>query len=316
MSIKLRAYAGTADLRRMAQLVQGFPHDNLHVVDLPYRLSSWALDSHENVALWEDEAGQLLAWAVLQTPFWAVDYALHPIAESSGMLPEILAWVRAQAPAMRDQPNGRPLWFVHLRADQTGRQHELERAGFRSIEHDPDDPWSGLYLTRAGDAPVPEAAVPEGFTVRPLRGQAEVAAYVELHRTVFGSPNMTVEWRARTLQQPEYAPELDLVVEAPNGQPAAFCICWASAGGPRSAAAGQIEPLGVHPDYQHMGLGRAVLFEGVRRLQRRGVASMIVETDDYRDAAVVLYRSAGFEIAHKILIYRYDVGTGATNRHE
>ncbi len=70
---------------------------------------------------------------------------------------------------------------------------------------------------------------------------------------------------------------------------------------------GQIEPLGVHPDYQKLGLGRAVLLEGLRRLQSRGSVSMIVETDDYRDAAVALYQAAGFEVTHKILIYRKDV---------
>ena len=47
----------------MAALAQAFPAENLHVVDLPYRLSSWALDDPDNVGLWLNEHGELRAWA-------------------------------------------------------------------------------------------------------------------------------------------------------------------------------------------------------------------------------------------------------------
>ena len=307
MPIHMRAYAGVGDQQRMAELAQTFPDGNLHVIDLPYRLSSWAFDHPENIGLWEDENRQLLAWTVLQTPFWAIDYAMHPIAFQQGILREMLAWASSRAQQIRAQPNGRPMWFVHVRADQSTYMHELEHAGFRSIEQDPDDPWSGLYLERLGRQTAPDATLPAGFTIRPLAGQQEVAAYVTLHQTVFGSPNMTIDWRTQTLQRPEYVADLDLVVEGPDGQLVAFCVCWTAATDHGTALTGQIEPLGVHPDFQKLGLGRAVLLEDVRRMQDRGVAQMIVETDDYRDAAVALYQAAGFEVTQKIIIYRKDV---------
>ena len=77
-------YCGEADRARMLSLVQAHPAENIHVIDLPYRLCSWALDSPANVALWESEQGELLAWAVLQSPFWSLDYALHPAAPRNG----------------------------------------------------------------------------------------------------------------------------------------------------------------------------------------------------------------------------------------
>jgi uncharacterized protein YfaA (DUF2138 family) len=49
----------------MEALTREFHAENLHVVDLPYRLSSWALDDPENVRLWTDAEGRLLAWIVL-----------------------------------------------------------------------------------------------------------------------------------------------------------------------------------------------------------------------------------------------------------
>jgi mycothiol synthase len=202
MPIRMRAYAGGNEQQRMAQLVQTFPAGNLHVVDLPYRLSSWAFDFPENVGLWEDEREQLLAWAVLQTPFWSLDYALHPGAYEQDVLAEILTWTKTRAQQIRDQPNnGRPMWFVHVPADQGSQMRLLEDAGFYSVEHHAEHPWSGLYLTRTGQAPVPDFSVPDGWTIRPLAGEREVAAYVALHRTVFGSTSMTVDWRARVLQR-------------------------------------------------------------------------------------------------------------------
>lgn len=309
MPTHMRPYAGAADQQRMAELVREYPAGNLHVVDLPYRLCSWAFDHPENIGLWEDETGRLLAWVVLQTPFWAIDYVMHPQAQH--LLPEMLAWAGAQALQIVGQPHGRPMWFAYVTASQLERQRALEQAGFYAIEHDPVDPWSGLYLVRSGQSPLPEATLPDEFTVRPLAGTSEVAAYVELHRAAFGSDNMTIAWRARTLARPEYVPELDLVVEAPDGRLAAFCICWITLPDRGQGVTGQIEPLGVHPDFRQLGLGRAVLLEGVRRLQQRGVATIIVETDDFRDAAVALYTSAGFAVTEKILIYRNDAVAGS-----
>ena len=75
MTTNIDAYGGIAAQRSMLALTQKTATENLHVVDLPYRLSSWAFDHPDNIRLWHDDGGKLVAWAVLQTPFWTVDYA-------------------------------------------------------------------------------------------------------------------------------------------------------------------------------------------------------------------------------------------------
>ncbi len=301
MRIRMRPYAGQADQRRMTDLAHAHPAGNIHIADLPYRFSSWAFDDPGNIGLWEDGAGRLLAWAVLQPPFWAIDYADHPDVREYGIHPMILTWAIARAQAGAGTPGGRPAWFVSVRADQTDRQGDLERAGFvRQAD------WSQVFMARSAAEPVPPAVLPEGFVVRPLAGLSEVEAYAELHRAAFGSPNMTAAWRARTLEQPEYLPDLDLVIAAPDGQLVAFCVGWLDHHAPGGAVLGQVEPLGVHPDFQGQGLGRAVLLEGLRRLQAHGATLLTVETDTYRDAAFSLYQSAGFRVAYDIWVYRRD----------
>jgi hypothetical protein len=75
---------------------------------------------------------------------------------------------------------------------------------------------------------------------------AESLHVVALHQAVFESKNMTLPWRLRTLSCPEHRPELDLVVTAPDGRLAAFCVGWFANVGAEQRPWGQIEPLWVH----------------------------------------------------------------------
>jgi mycothiol synthase len=137
-----------------------------------------------------------------------------------------------------------------------------------------------------------------------LAGENEVEAYVQLHRAVFESKNMTAEWRTRTLRRPEYLPDLDLVAVAPDGRLAALCVCWLDKESEKPS--GQIEPLGVHQDFRKSGLGRAILSEGLRRLYLCGADRVYVETDKYRNAALGLYEAVGFRVIRDVLVYRKD----------
>ena len=295
--MKQRAYYGDADQAAMAALVAAHPEDNLHVVDLPYRFCSWAFDDPANVGLWVDEAGQLLAWAVMQTPFWSFDYAFRPAA---GALPIILDWADQRAKVAVGTTFGRPAWFPNVFKDQPDRQRELERAGFVSQADVGENSWSKVLMLRPGGGPPAEAPLPPGFAIRPLAGASEVAAYTALHQAVFESKNMTAEWRARTRRHPGYRRDLDLVAVAPDGRLAAFCIGWLGQAG------GQIEPMGVHADFRKLGLGRAILSENLRRLHAAGAERIYVETDSYRNAAFELYEAVGFAVVRDVLVYRKD----------
>ena len=302
MNAQMRPYTGEPDLQAMAALANAFPALNLHVADLPYRFSSWALDDPANIALWVDPGGALLGWAILQAPFWTIDAALHPAAAPT-LYPQILSWADARARQIAGTPAGRPLWFVNVFSGQHDRIGALEAAGFADQADVGEDSWSKVLLRRDGGLPLPETALPPGFTIRPLAGAAEVDAYVALHQAVFGSKNMTGAWRARTLARPEYRPDLDLLAVAPDGRLAAFCICWLNRS-PSGAITGQVEPLGVHADFQRLGLGRTILVEGLRRVRDHGATAVAVETDNYRDAAFALYTGVGFRVVEDVLVFR------------
>lgn len=309
MTFDIRLYVGEVDQARMAELAHAYPEQSIHLVDLPYRFSSWAFDEPCNVALWEDASGALVAWAVLQMPFWALDYVYHP--KMPALHARILTWATQRAREIAGGPSGRPVWFANVRADQPTRLAELERAGYARQDTVPVNPWTKVFMRRSGHEPVAATPLPDGFRLRSLAGADEVDAYVALHRNAFGSDSMTAAWRARTLRHPAYRPNLDVVVEATDGRLAAFCVTWLTPRGFDGRPAGQVEPLGVHEQFRGLGLGRAALHEGLRRLQAHGVETIYVETDGQRDAAFALYRSAGFAVLHDVIVCRQDVAPSA-----
>jgi len=293
MALRQKAYSGAADLPAMAALVNAFSDNNLHVVDLPYRLCSWGLDEPNNVGLWTNKAGELRGWAVMQTPFWCIDIVLHPNDEAE--YPRLLAWAEQRATALRGTSYGRPLWFVNVLARQQSLQRSLEAAGFAPQTHVPVNPLSMVVMELQAEAQGGSAA-PNGFSIRPLAGEADVAC----HQAAFGSDSMRADWRARTLQHRAYQPELDLVAVTPAGRVAGFWIGWLNEYG------GQVEPMGVHPDFHGQGVGRALLLAGIQRLRDLGATRVRVHTDHQRDAAFALYQAAGFRVVEEVTVYRKD----------
>ncbi len=304
MKISQRKYLGEDGHREMIQLAKETLVGNIHLIDLPYRLSSWALDEPNNVNLWVDEHDQLVAWAVMQTPFWTLDYVFRPDIDTN-LHPKILAWADRRAQDLIRTPFGHPAWFVNAFADQTERRQELEQSGYTSQAQTGEDAWSKVWMERSGKLEIPSYQLPAGFTMRPLAGESEIEAYVELHQAVFETKNMTNEWRKRTLKHSGYQPELDVVVIAPIGRMVAFCIGWICHT-PDGALLGQIEPLGCHAEFRKYALGRVVLCETLRRLQHQGAESIFVETDNYRDTTFRLYESIGFRVKQEVVVYRKD----------
>jgi mycothiol synthase len=308
-----RPFSGETDIQRMIALSQVRPDDNVHVIDLPYRLSSWSLDDPDNVALWADSHGQLLAWAIMQTPFWTIDYVIHPGVEQT-LHRQILSWADGRARQSLNKPAGRPSWYVTAFTDQTERIRDLEAAGFANQADVGQDSWTKVLMRRQAGRLVTEGTLPAGFTIRPLAGENEIDGYVDLHCEVFESKNMTAGWRARTLLSPEYRPETDMVAVAPDGRLAGFCIGWFGRRG--GEWAGQIEPLGVRRKYRRLGLGGALLSETLRRLYKNGAEDVYVETDNYRNAALGTYEAVGFQVLRDIVIYRKDFSDNQTRRGE
>src|SRR5215216_6972884 len=111
MKLHERPFTRDIDKYEMSRLARECAAENLHVIDLPYRLSSWALDDPDNVRLWLDEDDQMKGWAILQTPFWTIDYVVHPSVETA-LYSEILAWANQRARAIVNTHFGHSAWYA------------------------------------------------------------------------------------------------------------------------------------------------------------------------------------------------------------
>ncbi|MFW9846887.1 MAG: GNAT family N-acetyltransferase, partial [Candidatus Thorarchaeota archaeon] len=84
--------------------------------------------------------------------------------------------------------------------------------------------------------------------------------------------------------------DLDIVAVDPEGKFAAFCTVRID---PLSKIA-ELEPVGTHPDYRKLGLGKAVICEGLKRLEKYEPAAMVIIGAAPSAGARRLYESVGF----------------------
>lgn len=143
---------------------------------------------------------------------------------------------------------------------------------------------------------IPAPDMPPSFAIRAFAGEVEIEARVEVHRSAFHPSRMTVEKHRRAMASPTYRQALDLLVIAPDGAPAAYCIVWYD----EVNRFGVFEPVGAHQDYRRRGLAKAVLLYGQRRLQELGATTAHVCATGGDNASTALYPAAGFAASDHI----------------
>jgi mycothiol synthase len=291
-TIHFRVDSGRAQRERIRALARAAADRQLHILDLGYRLASPAFDMSE-VAVWETDSGDLAAFAAWQPAFKMLDYGVDARCDTTRFADAMIEWIDDSF-GDRAKANGRTTCWIKIAPVHRDWPALFERRGFERCA------WSLAHLEHAlGRLDRPE--LPAGFSIREVAGDSEADACAALHRAVFPRVAMTAEWRRRIMCDPCYRRDLDLVVVAPGGELAAFCLGWIDALGTRRG--GQIEPLGTHPDFRRQRLAQAVLREVVRRMADDGAGRVFVEAWDDNPGALRTYESVGFRTAFHIRTY-------------
>jgi mycothiol synthase len=296
MNFTSRPFAATgpsADLTQMLALVQecwrnGGPHAHYDVGDLPWRLRD--AKYADVLRLWFDGDSTLAGFSEFENS--ALDLQVHP-NYIDALEPHILTW--AEAEATRLMPiGGQPAPLQTLaHPGETGFIALLKSRGFRAEE--------AHYCKHMGSihAEIPVPPLPEGFTVRHLRGEEEIEARVQAHRDGWQTTKMTLEAYRRLMAMPGYRPELDIVAVAPDGTLVACCNCWVDA----ENHVAEFEPVATHAAYRQLGLGRAIIRYGQRQMQRYGAHTAYVVSWHANEAARRLYEGCDMPVVRRE--YRY-----------
>jgi ribosomal protein S18 acetylase RimI-like enzyme len=174
---------------------------------------------------------------------------------------EIMDWGLACMRKRNAETDNDQTLDASCRAEDLEQLRFLEKFGFVR------EAIRSLKYSRSLAEPIDEFPFPPGFSLRSATGENEVDALVALHRAAFGTDNMTVEERLAIMRAPQYIPDLDFVAVAPNGDLSAFCICGFDES---NGQIGFTDPIGTHPNYQRLGLGKAIVSAGLRAIQSRG----------------------------------------------
>lgn len=148
--------------------------------------------------------------------------------------------------------------------------------------------------------------LPEGFAVRTFRVGEDEEAWLAVNARAFAQHpeqgRTTITDLRDRQQEPWFDPQGFLLVEDleqtdPDGRPRLAAFHWTKveppqAGGP---VTGEVYVVGVDPDYQGRGLGRAVTLLGLQHLRAVGVDTAELYVDGDNAAAIATYSHLGFE---------------------
>ncbi len=205
-------------------------------------------------------------------------------------------WAEEQIAALVRRRKGSDIRTMWVADRDDGLIFHLERRGFERSRS------CMIQYMRWLEGPIISPALPQGFYVRRLAGEREASARAVAMHAAFESDAPSEGYLQRYLgfmRSPVYRPELDIVAIAPDGMVVAFCQGWLDF----ANQVGLFEPVGTHPDYRGLGLGKAVLAEGMRRMVAYGMRSAIVCADHDNLPAQRLYQASGFQLERRLLTF-------------
>jgi mycothiol synthase len=136
---------------------------------------------------------------------------------------------------------------------------------------------------------------PEGVRAEPFVVGKDEDSWLAVNNAAFLGHPENGRWTREVLDdrfsQPWFRAE-DLVMAWRDGDLAGFC--WVKP----AEKGGEIYVIAVAPAHQGRGLGRALLVDGLNRIEAAGGRSAFLYVDAGNQAALALYRSIGFYLDH------------------
>ena len=242
---------------------------------------------NELTGLWQNESGDLVGVACIEHTdrthrgWGEVHLQHHPAYDA--VLPELLAYAEQH---LHNQE--RNLVYLPVYDYDHALLEAVQRRGYERIEK--YTLWDAVLDPSVVD--LGQAYLPPGYRLQSMADDNDLDRRPKAFGQGFNHPDPK-DWPshlayAELQKAPDYRPELDLYVVAPDGEFVSFCIVWWD---PKNRIA-SLEPVGTVPEHRRKGLARAVVLEGIRRVAELGAERVFVGSDQ------AFYLSLGFELKY------------------
>lgn len=213
--------------------------------------------------------------------WWGLELAVHPLHRTPKNFLELFEAASHEV----HQRNGQALraWIFQPRLAEAAMQ-----AGFRAERE--------LYKLKLSLPTGMKPAYPGSITTSQFRPDLDESVWLEVNNAAFaGHPEngrWTTELLSDRLAQPWFTPS-DLVMAWDKERLVGFC--WVKREHPGQ---GEIYVIAVAPSHQGRGIGRALVIDGIARMESLGDNLAFLYVDAGNGPALSLYRSLGFHVDH------------------
>jgi mycothiol synthase len=159
-------------------------------------------------------------------------------------------------------------------------------------------------MRRTLDGELPEPVLPDGVTIRAFEVGRDEEAFLEVNNRAFADHPDQGGWTTAEVAEREGEPWFDpagFLLAERDGRLVGFH--WTKRHD-TDPPAGEVYVLGIDPDAQAAGLGRALTLAGLRHLRDHGLRRALLYVDESNPRAVALYGRLGFATVVTNVAYR------------
>ena len=241
---------------------------------LPPRFENSANGNEADTRIWKTRSGRIVG---ALTPEEKLRFFIQVHPNHTHLYTEIISWIDGHY-----AEDGR-LAIITLEGDPE-RENTLRRHGFEKGK------VYGVLRLRDVNASIPIYRLPDGFTIRSV-DSGDFDELARAVRIVFGhgewfNGDVVKEISCASF----YHDSLDLVAVDSRDEIAAFCTFRLD----EPSGIVELEPMGTLPRYHGLGLAKALLCEGFKRLNVYGPTLLYIGGAADTPAANRLYEATGF----------------------
>lgn len=218
--------------------------------------------------LWEDEYGIVSLVLTEGATIWGETFFVF--RDEADKTPELMGRMCDFAERFTSKPSDdgqHNFYKVCIQNDDMILTDFLQKRGYKKTDH------RQRIMAKTYSNEPEEVVLPKGFIIKDGRTVSPFyTALAHNHSFRYIQKNDGGEKGFEKIRaMPDYRPELDLVLFDSEGQPAGIAIFWINE---RSKTA-ILEPMGTVWWYRKMGLGKALLIEGINRTRNYGCSQVI-----------------------------------------